>query len=219
MMMLRPHQLLAPRWCERYHGLLERYFSSHSHQHNNNHNQHNNHQQSRAQQQLSPELIEEKLKTLREMFAGPRLQLIPFTAPLNLQLTDLHWDFLAMRFDFSPQLVGNPFRQTLHGGCVGAVLDQCAGMAAVTAYALRDPVALTVERYVNIFSHVGTIDLRVDYIAPGRGRFFVASADAVAVRNKIITTQTKLVNDEERLIALGTASFFIDPKHPAATSS
>ena len=156
--------------------------------------------------------IEPKLELLRDLFSTDRLQLIPYTSGLHLQLHELVEDKVSLKFDYNPGLVGNPFRKTLHGGCIGAVLDQCAGMVAVIAFALRDSHELTTDRFMHMFSYVGTVDLRIDYLAPGRGEYFIASAEAVAVRNKIITTQMTLLNNQNQKIALGTGSFFVDPK-------
>src|SRR3989338_7073954 len=155
---------------------------------------------------------EEGLELLRELFSEERLRLIPFTSGMGLRLEALEEDQASMRFDFADGVVGNPFGKTLQGGCIGAVLDQCAGMVAVTAFAMRDPHELTMERFAHMFAFVGTVDLRVDYLAPGRGSSFVASAVAIAVRNKIITTQMRLTNESDKLIAIGTGSFLVDPK-------
>ena len=59
------------------------------------------------------------------------------------------------------------------------------------------------------FARLGTIDLRIDYLRPGIGRFFVASAGILRLGGRVGSAQMRLVNDEERLIATGAASYML----------
>jgi uncharacterized protein (TIGR00369 family) len=56
---------------------------------------------------------------------------------------------------------------------------------------------------------VATIDLRVDYLRPGRGKHFVASAKVVRLGNRIAVTHMELVNDEGELISTGAAAYVV----------
>ena len=57
------------------------------------------------------------------------------------------------------------------------------------------------------FLKMGTIDLRVDYLRPGLGRHFVASAEPTRLGGRIGSTQMRLVNDEGSLIATAAAAY------------
>ncbi len=59
------------------------------------------------------------------------------------------------------------------------------------------------------FGRLGTIDLRVDYLRPGIGRHFTASAEVVRLGGRVGSVLMRLVNDEDLLIATGAASYIL----------
>ena len=56
---------------------------------------------------------------------------------------------------------------------------------------------------------MGTIDLRVDFLRPGVGRHFVASAEVTRLGGRVGSTQMRLVNDEGTVIATGAGVYVI----------
>jgi acyl-coenzyme A thioesterase PaaI-like protein len=50
---------------------------------------------------------------------------------------------------------------------------------------------------------LATVDMRIDYIAPGRGRQFIGSAEVLRMGRKGCTTRMNMHNDEGKLIATG----------------
>ena len=54
---------------------------------------------------------------------------------------------------------------------------------------------------------MGTIDLRVDYLRPGRGTHFLAEARLLRAGNKVAVTRMELHNDKEELLAVGTGTY------------
>ena len=56
---------------------------------------------------------------------------------------------------------------------------------------------------------MATIDLRVDYLRPGRGKYFIATARIVRQGKRIAVTHMELHNDEGKLIATGGAAYVI----------
>jgi len=67
----------------------------------------------------------------------------------------------------------------------------------------------TMEAKLARFERFGTIDLRVDYLRPGVGKFFVATAYPLRTGNKVAVTRIELNNDENDLIAVGTGSYVV----------
>ncbi len=55
----------------------------------------------------------------------------------------------------------------------------------------------------------GTIDLRIDYLLPGKGRYFIASGSILRIGNKVAITRMELHNDEQRLIAAGSGTYML----------
>lgn len=113
-----------------------------------------------------------------------------------------------IRFAMRPELVGHYLYGRLHGGVISATLDAMGGFALMVAIAERhaDESAWQV---MHRFARMGTIDLRVDYLHPGMGREFVASAQVTRLGGRIGSTQMRLVNDEGKLIATAAAAYVI----------
>ncbi|MBL8323162.1 MAG: hypothetical protein JNJ93_12955, partial [Acinetobacter sp.] len=51
------------------------------------------------------------------------------------------------------------------------------------------------------------VDMRVDYLAPGRGKYFIARAETLRLGRKGCTMRMTLVNDEDKPIATAIASY------------
>ena len=59
------------------------------------------------------------------------------------------------------------------------------------------------------FSRLGTIDLRVDYLRPGRGNEFVATAHIIRAGSKVTVARMELHNEEGTHIAFGTGTYLV----------
>ena len=57
--------------------------------------------------------------------------------------------------------------------------------------------------------NVGTIDLRIDYLRPGLGRYFIATGSILRAGNKVAVTRMELRNDEDAHIAVGTGAYLV----------
>ena len=130
---------------------------------------------------------------------------VPFNRVLGLKVESTDPDAAKLRFDMRPELIGNPRRQILHGGVISAVLDVAAGFAIYLAVNKERIVSSEVDR----FPSIGTIDLRVDYLRPGQGKYFVATGRVVRLGNRVAVAQMELVNDSDELIATGNAAYMI----------
>ena len=58
-------------------------------------------------------------------------------------------------------------------------------------------------------SRCGTIDLRVDFLRPGRGKTFIASATIIRSGNKVAVARMELHNEEGTHIAFGTGTYLV----------
>ena len=128
---------------------------------------------------------------------------VPFNSLLGLKVESL--DPAKLRFDMRPDLIGNARRSILHGGVISAVLDVAAGFAIHLAV-IRQRAESAHESH---FPTIGTIDLRVDYLRPGRGHHFVATARVVRLGNRVAVAHTELENDAGELIATGGAAYMV----------
>ena len=128
---------------------------------------------------------------------------IAFNKHLGLKVESFDIEAPKLRFDMRPELVGNPARQILHGGVISATLDVAGG------FAIMLQLAAEMSGIPTSFPKMGTIDLRVDYLRPGRGRHFVATARIVRKGSRIAVTHMELVNDAGELIATGSAAYAV----------
>jgi uncharacterized protein (TIGR00369 family) len=133
---------------------------------------------------------------------------IPFNKLLGIHIDSMSFESARVRFDFREELVGNFLRGSLHGGVVSAVLDLTGGLVAFLS-AAKSAAGSSHEERLEKLANVGTIDMRVDYLRPGTGRHFLASAYLLRSGNKVAVTRMELHNDEDSLIAVGTAAYLV----------
>lgn len=133
---------------------------------------------------------------------------ITFNQVLGLKIASVRPGDVRGIITMKPELVGHYSYGRLHGGVISAVLDAMGGLALMVGIAERHPHDNMLQ-VMQRFSRMGTIDLRVDYLRPGLGRHFVASAEPSRLGGRIGSTQMRLVNDEGTLIATAAAAYVV----------
>jgi uncharacterized protein (TIGR00369 family) len=103
-------------------------------------------------------------------------------------------------------MIGNMAFQILHGGLAATVLDSVGGIVAM-AELYKKAVPETLADTIKKVSRLATVDMRVDYLAPGRGQHFIARAETLRLGRKGCTMRMTMVNDEEKPIATAIASY------------
>ena len=135
-------------------------------------------------------------------------QMIPFNRVLGLKIDSLDPKAPRLRFDMRPELVGNPVRQILHGGVISATLDVVGGLAIAMA-SLANHTEKNTDETPRHFPNIGTIDLRIDYLRPGRGKYFIATGRVVRLGGRVAVVHMELVNDTDEQIATGSAAYIV----------
>ena len=108
--------------------------------------------------------------------------------------------------EMKKDLIGNVAFQILHGGVAATILDSIGGITAMgELYKNANPDEM-VETGKKV-SRLATVDMRVDYLAPGRGQYFTAKAETLRLGRKGCTMRMTLVNDESKPIATAIASY------------
>jgi uncharacterized protein (TIGR00369 family) len=128
---------------------------------------------------------------------------VAFNKHLGIKVDSFELEAPRLRFDMRPELIGNPARQILHGGVISATLDVAGGFAIILS------LAHEMTGIPTSFPKIGTIDLRVDYLRPGRGKHFVATARIVRKGSRIAVTHMELHSDTGELIATGGAAYVV----------
>ena len=132
---------------------------------------------------------------------------ITFNQVLGLKVQTLR-PHLALRFDMRSDLVGHDHYGRLHGGVIAAALDGLAGGALMVGLAEKYPHE-TAAQVMHRFLKMGTIDLRVDFLRPGMGRHFIATAEITRLGGRVGSTQMRLHNDEGVLIATAAGAYIV----------
>jgi uncharacterized protein (TIGR00369 family) len=133
---------------------------------------------------------------------------LPFNRLLGLSVTSLNSDGGAMAFSMREDLIGNVFHRTLHGGVISSVLDAVGGLTASASLMVR-AAGLSGEKVKAMFAQVGTIDLRVDYLRPGRGERFTASGRIMRSGRKVAVVRMEMHNEDALLVAVGTGTYMV----------
>ncbi len=115
-------------------------------------------------------------------------------------------DQIEARVDMTSNLIGNVAFQILHGGVAATLLDSIGGISAMGELYKRATPEDMAETSKKV-SRLATVDMRVDYLAPGRGQRFVARAETLRLGRKGCTMRMTMVNDEGKAIATAIASY------------
>lgn len=126
---------------------------------------------------------------------------VPFNRELGLTLLTADDGKASLRFDFQEKLVGNFITHVLHGGVISAVLDVVGASAVMSTFDRENPL-----------HGLGTVDMRVDYLRPGAGAYFIATGKVMRPGRILSAARMELVNDQNDLIAIGTAIYRVSRK-------
>lgn len=151
-----------------------------------------------------PALPAEVLAELHEAFETR----IPFNRLLGIRVDSVSLDRVVLRFDKTPEKVGNYVRDILHGGVISAVLDATGGLVAFV-HALERVRASDAKERGAILSRVGTIDLRVDFLRRATGAHYRATGSILRAGSRVAVTRMELHDEHECLVATGTGTYMI----------
>lgn len=130
-------------------------------------------------------------------------EMIPFNKFLGIRADRIERGNVRLELPFRDELIGDPLKRALHGGVLSTLADVAGGAAAWSA--IEDPMA-----------RVSTVDLRVDYLRPGRPHTVIADATVVRLGGRIAVTDMKMFHPggESEPIATGKGVYVVKvPKH------
>ncbi|MFA4915150.1 MAG: thioesterase family protein [Syntrophales bacterium] len=147
------------------------------------------------------------IKSLLEAIAKVH-EKMPFNRFLGLKVDYLRTDGAGFRFPMKDEFVGNPIHGILHGGVISAALDATGGIT-ITASAVGKMLGLSYKEIARRVARMGTIDVRVDFLRPGRGTEFLSTATIMRTGKKVAVTRMELRNQDDLLIAVGTGTYIV----------
>jgi len=131
-----------------------------------------------------------------------------FNDILDFSLDSQTFDEGVVSFDLRDELIGNPIFRILHGGVISSILD-IAGGHTVHIKVFEEVREKPFDKQLERLSKIGTIDLRIDYLRPGRGQHFTAKGCILRMGNKVAVTRMELRNEDSILIAVGTGTYTV----------
>ncbi len=133
-------------------------------------------------------------------FLGLVQQFIPFNKFLGIDVDDAREGWARLTLPYRPEYIGDASRPALHGGVISTLIDTCGGFAVWTQLRLED--------------RVSTIDLRVDYLAPGAPEGLVAEGTVVRTGNRVGVVDVRVFQPgaPARTVATGKGVYNIKRK-------
>ncbi|MFT3768540.1 MAG: hotdog fold thioesterase [Minicystis sp.] len=133
-------------------------------------------------------------------------ELIPFNKFLGLRVLHVERGRVEMEIPWRDELVGDPLKPAVHGGVISMLADTAGGMAIWTA--LESPV----------HQRVSTIDLRIDYLRPGKLEALLAEAVVVRAGRSVGVADIRVFHASARgeIIATGKGVYVIKTPRAAA---
>jgi uncharacterized protein (TIGR00369 family) len=147
---------------------------------------------------------ENVLEYMREHFN----HVIPFNILVGLNVTKMTPEVVEVHTAMRPELIGNTVQNILHGGVVSTLLDVAGGLVAM-AQSIEKIDNLTKDNVRARLKNVGTIDLRIDYLLPGRGEEFTAYAYVIRHGRKVAVSRMELENEKGQQLAVGTGTYIV----------
>lgn len=138
------------------------------------------------------------------------LDFLPFNKVLGIDIDLLEYDTgkARVRFPMKPDLIGNSAAGILHGGVTAAVIDLTGGLSALIT-CVKYHESDSQDRLYKRLTASATIDMRVDYLRPGKGTSFVCTSRILRAGSRIVVSRMDLVNDRKQCIATGTGTYLI----------
>lgn len=150
---------------------------------------------------LSPEQLADYVTTVFK-------QQMPFNQLLGMDISRMDDNEVEIRLPWEDKLMGNPIHKILHGGVTAAVLDTVGGLMAIL-YLVRDIPQVTINDFHERLARISTIDMRVDYLRPGKGSEFIATAQVIRKGSKVAVCRMELHNQDGQHIAFGTGTYMV----------
>ncbi len=113
---------------------------------------------------------------------------IPYNKLLGLKVDRVTRGEVVLRIPWRDELIGDVSRPALHGGVTSMIADTAGGAACFTM--LERPT-----------DRVSTVDLRVDYLRPGRAEDVVCRAKIVRVGNRVGVARMEVFSGDPELDA------------------
>jgi uncharacterized protein (TIGR00369 family) len=128
-------------------------------------------------------------------------EIIPFNVHVGVRVSEVDRGRVRLEVPFRPELIGDPMRQAVHGGVISMLADTAGGAAIWST--LDEPRA-----------RISTIDIRVDYLRPGRRETIVAEATVVRLGKRVAVVDTRLFHPSAPTESIATGKGVYNIAYP-----
>ena len=147
-----------------------------------------------------------KDKVIFETIKNKYTHSVPYHELLGLKVSKFDFEFAEMTLSIKNELLGNVSKGVLHGGVTASVLDSIGGLVAIGDFIANNKEKSS-DYLKNSINHMGTIDIRVDYLLPGEGKIFTANGKVIRAGKRVTVCRMEMFNDKNECIALGTGTY------------
>ncbi|WOH36864.1 thioesterase family protein [Thalassotalea fonticola] len=133
---------------------------------------------------------------------------IAFNSLLGFNITEMTEEHAEIKFNWQDKLMGNPVQKILHGGVTASVLDMVGGVV-ISANMISRIAKPDHKKIADKLSKLSTIDLRTDFLRPGKGETFIATARIIRHGSKVAVARMELHNEKGEHIAFGTGTYMV----------
>jgi uncharacterized protein (TIGR00369 family) len=116
---------------------------------------------------------------------------MPFNKEVGIEITHAVDGHAEGRIDLEDRHSSSPLTRVAHGGVTYALADTVGGAAVISAVEGITP----------------TIDMRIDYLAPGTGEVMLAEADCARVGESVATVDVVITDGEDRRLATARGTY------------
>lgn len=131
---------------------------------------------------------------------------VPYHELLGLKVSKFNFEFAEITLSIKNELLGNVSRGFLHGGVTASMLDSIGGLVAIGDF-IANNKDKSPDYLKSSINHMGTIDIRVDYLLPGEGKMFTANGRVIRAGKRVTVCRMEMLNDKNECIALGTGTY------------
>ena len=131
---------------------------------------------------------------------------VPYHELLGLKVSKFDFESAEITLLIKNELLGNVSRGFLHGGVTASVLDSIGGLVAIGDF-IANNKDKSPDYLKSSINHMGTIDIRIDYLLPGEGTMFTANGRVIRAGKRVTVCRMEMLNDKNECIALGTGTY------------
>lgn len=131
----------------------------------------------------------------------------PFNQIMKMRLENMNGS-IGVKIDMREELIGNYKKKILHGGVISSIMDVAGGLTTLTNI-IQQETNISLDKFQERCFGLATINLRIDYLRPGKGEFFLATGSVIRYGEIVSLVNIKFHNNFQQLIAVGLGTYMV----------